>query len=82
MRHMYRVAVALSIAVSAAAVCWWAYNFVGWSLEGAFGPVLHARRTPNANALILLWTACAGLMLTLTWEVISRYRQYKRGNSK
>jgi len=65
MRHMYRVTVALSIAVSAVAVCWWAYNFVGWGLEGAFGPVLHAKRTSNADALILLWTACAGLALTL-----------------
>jgi hypothetical protein len=80
-KYLYGFAIIFAVLLSVAMLCWWGYNFAEWSLEGAFAPVLHARRAPNANALMLLWTACTGLALTLTWELIGRYRQHKRKNS-
>lgn len=74
MRHLYRVAIAASGMVSLAAVSWWTYNAVCWGVKGAFLSVLTRRPDHDGDALMLLWTGCAGLTLTLTWELIARYR--------
>lgn len=69
-KKTFRAAVAGSIVVSVAAVCWSAINIIGYSLAKAF------RSAPaGTTAWIILWLACAGLALTLTWEIVARYRR-------
>jgi len=69
-KPMFQVAVAASIIVSAAAVCWLAFNLLGYIIASAF-----ASAPRGATAWIVLWLGCAGTALALTWGIVASYRR-------
>lgn len=82
MKNLCRAGVAALVLASVGTLFWWGWRLALWGVGGAVTDAFRLTDR-NANAMMLLRTACTGVILIVTWFAIARYRQaFRRPQTK
>jgi hypothetical protein len=76
-RLALRATIILSLAVSGFAAYGLGLRILGYSLEGAFGPILRSPQEPIMHKELAKWGACFLIAMVVTVWLIVVYRKNK-----
>jgi len=72
-----RTTIILSLAVSGFAAYGLGLRVLGYSLEGAFGPILRSPQEPTMHKELAKWSACFLIAIVVTIWLVVVYRMNK-----